>query len=67
VLARIAGEIAQADSNIMNVTMHDDAGESFVLSLTVHVNDRTHLARVFRAIRRVPQVRRIVRIKGTAH
>jgi guanosine-3',5'-bis(diphosphate) 3'-pyrophosphohydrolase len=67
VLARIAGEIAQADSNIMNVTMHDDEGESFVLSLTVHVNDRTHLARVFRAIRRVPQVRRIVRIKGAAH
>lgn len=67
VLGRIAGEIAQADSNIMNVNMNDDTSESFVLSLTVQVDDRNHLARVYRAIRRVPQVRRIVRSKGAHH
>ena len=67
VLGKIAGEIAQSDSNIMNVTMNNDASESFVLSLTVQVDDRNHLARVFRAIRRVPQVRRIVRVKGNQH
>jgi guanosine-3',5'-bis(diphosphate) 3'-pyrophosphohydrolase len=67
VLGKIAGEIAQADSNITNVTMTDDTSESFVLSMTVQVDDRIHLARVFRAIRRVPQVRRIVRVKGNHH
>ena len=64
VLGKIAGEVAQADSNITNVTMTDDTSEAFVLSMTVQVNDRKHLAKVFRAIRHVPQVRRIVRIKG---
>ena len=64
VLGRIAGEIAQADSNITNVTMTDDTSESFLLSMTVQVDDRKHLARVFRAIRRIAQVRRIVRVKG---
>jgi len=63
-LGKIAGEIAQANSNIANVTMTDDTSEAFVLSMTVQVDDRNHLARVFRAIRRVPQVRRIVRVKG---
>lgn len=67
VLGKIAGEIAQADSNISNVNMSDDATDSFVLSLTVQVDDRNHLARVMRAIRRVPQVRRIVRLKGNHH
>lgn len=67
VLGKIAGEIAQADSNITNVTMTDDTSESFVLSMTVQVDDRKHLAKVFRAIRRVPQVRRIVRLKGNHH
>ncbi|UOD49319.1 RelA/SpoT family protein [Orrella daihaiensis] len=64
VLGKIAGEIAQADSNITNVTMTDDTSEAFLLSMTVQVDDRKHLAKVFRAIRRVPQVRRIARLKG---
>lgn len=67
VLGKIAGEIAQSGSNIMNVNMNNDASESFVLSLTVQVDDRNHLARVFRSIRRIPQVRRIVRVKGNQH
>ncbi|AWB33279.1 RelA/SpoT family protein [Orrella marina] len=63
VLGKIAGEIAQADSNIIRVSSHDDA-ESFVMNLVVQVDDRNHLAKVFRAIRRIHQVRRIVRVKG---
>src|SRR5690606_14372849 len=65
VLAKIAGEIAQAESNIVRVSSNDDA-ESFVMSVLVQVDDRNHLARVFRAIRRIPQVRRIVRVKGSS-
>ncbi len=67
VLGKIAGEVAQANSNITNVTMTDDTSEAFLLSMTVQVDDRKHLAKVFRAIRRVPQVRRIVRLKGNHH
>jgi RelA/SpoT family (p)ppGpp synthetase len=64
VLGRIAAEVAQADSNIIHVTMHDDAMATVVLNLTVQVDSRRHLAQVFRSIRHVPQVDKIVRTKG---
>lgn len=64
VLSRIAAEVAQADSNIIHVTMHDDAMETVVLNLTVQVDSRRHLAQVFRSIRHVPQVKKIIRAKG---
>jgi RelA/SpoT family (p)ppGpp synthetase len=64
VLGRIAAEVAQADSNIIHVTMHDDAMATVVLNLTVQVDSRRHLAQVFRSIRHVPQVDKIVRAKG---
>ena len=63
-LGRIAAEITEADSNIMHLTMQDDASASSVLHLTVQVDSRKHLAQVIRAIRHVPQVQKIVRIKG---
>jgi (p)ppGpp synthase/HD superfamily hydrolase len=64
VLSRIAAEVAQADSNIVNATMHEDAIDTVMLNLTVQVDSRKHLAQVFRSIRRVPQVQKIVRAKG---
>ena len=64
VLSRIAAEVAQADSNIIHVTMNDDAMAAMVLNLTVQVDSRKHLAQVFRLIRRVPQVQKIIRVKG---
>ncbi len=64
VLSRIAAEVAQADSNIIHVTMHDDAMATVVLNLTVQVDSRRHLAQVFRSIRHVSQVDKIVRTKG---
>ena len=64
VLSRIAAEVAQADSNIIHVTMHDDAMATVVLNLTVQVDSRRHLAQVFRSIRHVPQVKKIIRVKG---
>jgi len=64
VLSRIAAEVAQADSNIIHVTMHDDAMATVILNLTVQVNSRRHLAQVFRSIRHVPQVKKIIRAKG---
>ncbi|GAA5235612.1 bifunctional (p)ppGpp synthetase/guanosine-3',5'-bis(diphosphate) 3'-pyrophosphohydrolase [Verticiella sediminum] len=64
VLGRIAAELTAADSNITHVTTQDDAVSSVILHLTVQVEGREHLARVFRYLRRVPQVQRIVRLKG---
>ncbi len=64
VLGRIAAEVAQAESNIVHVTMQDDSTSAVVVNLTVQVDSRKHLAQVFRAIRRVPQVQKIVRVRG---
>ncbi len=65
VLGRLAAEVTEADSNIMHVTMQDEPGASTaLLHLTVQVDSRKHLAQVIRAIRHVPQVQKIVRVKG---
>lgn len=64
VLSRIAAEVAQADSNIIHVTMTDDAMSAIMLNLTVQVDSRKHLAQVFRSIRRIPQIQKIIRVKG---
>jgi (p)ppGpp synthetase, RelA/SpoT family len=64
VLGRIAAEITAADSNIVHVTMHDDAVATIALHLTIQVDSRKHLAQVIRAIRHVSQVQKIVRVKG---
>lgn len=64
VLGRLAAEITAADSNIIHVTMHDDAMSTVSLHLTVQVDSRKHLAQVIRSIRHVPQVQKIVRVKG---
>lgn len=64
VLGRLAAEITEADSNIMHLTMQDDAAATGLLHLTVQVDSRKHLAQVIRAIRHVPQVQKIVRLKG---
>jgi len=64
VLGRLAAEITEADSNIIHLTMQDDAAATGLLHLTVQVDSRKHLAQVIRAIRHVPQVQKIVRLKG---
>ena len=44
--------------------MHDDAVATVSLHLTIQVDSRKHLAQVIRAIRHVPQVQKIVRVRG---
>ena len=62
-LARIAVAIAEAESNIVNVSMDDENAEQALLNFKLQVRDRRHLARVMRMLRRVPQVSRVVRVK----
>ncbi len=64
VLGRIAAEVTAADSNITHVTTQDDAVDTITMHLTLQVENREHLARVFRYLRRIPQVRRIIRVKS---
>jgi GTP pyrophosphokinase len=61
-LGRIASEISASGSNIAHVTMDDDAHAHAFLRFVVQVRDRTHLAKVLRHMRRVPQVVKITRI-----
>jgi GTP pyrophosphokinase len=65
VLARIAAEIADAESNIDNVSMDAQDGSQYsTVDFTLQVGDRLHLAQVMRALRRIPEVVRITRVKS---
>ncbi len=64
-LARLAAEINESDSNIVHVGMeetHD--GPMTELKFTVQVEDRVHLARLMRNVKRVKGVERILRESG---
>ena len=63
VLAKVASRIADADSNIDSISMDDDRRLYTSMLLVLEVSDRQHLARVMRAIRRVPDVNRIARLR----
>jgi RelA/SpoT family (p)ppGpp synthetase len=66
VLGRIAVAIAEADSNILNVHIDDEEAEVVVIHFKIQVRDRQHLARVVRALRRITQVSRVLRVRSTA-
>src|SRR5437773_1689752 len=63
-LADIATAIADADANIDNVSMEKPDGAGLIaMFFSVQVKDRKHLAHVMRAVKRVPEVRRIHRAR----
>jgi GTP pyrophosphokinase len=68
ILAKIAAEIAAADSNIAHVHMddpHRSADVKYaVMQFTLDVKNRMHLANVLRQLRRLPEVVRIARVKS---
>ncbi len=66
VLGRIAVAIAEAESNILNVHIDDEEAEVVVIHFKIQVRDRRHLARVVRALRRIKQVSRVLRVRSTA-
>ena len=65
-LAKLASEINDSDSNIVHVGMDESRREGPLTELrfTVQVEDRVHLARLMRNVRRVRGVERILRDKG---
>jgi len=63
-LANVATAIADAGGNIDNVSMErPDGGEVLAMFFSVQVRDRRHLADVIRAVKRVPDVRRVQRTR----
>jgi len=65
VLAKVAAEIAEAGSNIDNVSMEEGERSAYTnIHFTLQVTNRLHLAQLMRNLRRIPEVVRISRIKG---
>src|SRR6201987_1878233 len=63
-LARLATEIADAGANIEYVSMEHPDGDRVVnMFFNVQVRDRQHLAHVMRALRRIPEVKRVQRAR----
>ena len=64
VLATVAAAIADTGSNIEHVNLQERDGETSVLTFVFAVKDRTHLAKLLRRIRGLPQVMRVARTKA---
>jgi GTP pyrophosphokinase len=65
ILARVAAEIGESDANISNVGMDDDKDHLMThFRFTVQVEDRVHLARLMRTVRRISGVTRLLRDRG---
>ena len=65
ILAKVAAEITAADTNITNVhTEDDETGNYANMEFSIQVQDRAHLARVMRNLRRLQEVVRISRAKN---
>lgn len=64
VLGALMIKIAEADSNIINITTKDGGMNISKVHATIQVEDRDHLARVFRKIRSIKAIHRIIRVKN---
>ncbi|OIQ96913.1 bifunctional (p)ppGpp synthase/hydrolase SpoT [mine drainage metagenome] len=63
-LAKIASGIAEAGSNIDNVSVEESDGSAYAnIYFTVQVRNRIHLADLMRSLRKIPDVVRINRAK----
>ncbi|TFH12020.1 MAG: bifunctional (p)ppGpp synthetase/guanosine-3',5'-bis(diphosphate) 3'-pyrophosphohydrolase [Nitrosomonadales bacterium] len=63
VLARVAAGIAEAGSNIDNISMEGD-GAHTTIHFTLQVSNRQHLAQLMRSLRHIREVARITRVRG---
>ena len=63
VLAKVAAAIAEAGSNIDNVSIDEERGLYRTMLFTIQVQNRLHLARVMKSVRRIPEVVRLARVK----
>ena len=65
-LAKLASAISDVGSNIDNVSVEEPDGSQYAnVNFTLQVRDRVHLADLMRNLRKIPDVVRINRVKGT--
>ena len=64
VLASLATIIADLHSNITSASVQERDGRYSTARLTIEVQDRSHLARILRKLRREPSLLRVNRVKG---
>ena len=60
-LAKMAASISDAKADISDVRVQNQGGQHYQLIFKLSVNDRVHLARVIRQLRRIPAITRISR------
>jgi len=63
VLAKVASEIADAGANIDSISMQEDRDMFTTMMFVLDVANRDHLARVMRALHRLADVKKIVRVR----
>jgi (p)ppGpp synthase/HD superfamily hydrolase len=63
VLAKVASEVAEAGSNIDSISMDEDRAIFTTMHFVIEVANRRHLARVLRALRRLPDVQKLARTR----
>src|SRR3954463_1042421 len=63
VLARVASQIAEAGSNIDSIATAEDRALFTSMPFVIEVANRQHLARVMRALRRLPDVKKLARAR----
>ena len=63
VLARVAAEIAKAESNIDDIAMENE-GDYMQMHFILQVNNRHHLAQIMRGLRHLKEIAKISRVKG---
>jgi RelA/SpoT family (p)ppGpp synthetase len=63
VLAKVASEVADAGSNIDSIAMEEDRAVFTTMHFVLEVANRQHLARVMRSLRRLPDVKKIARVR----
>ncbi|MDO5102208.1 MAG: bifunctional (p)ppGpp synthetase/guanosine-3',5'-bis(diphosphate) 3'-pyrophosphohydrolase [Lautropia sp.] len=61
ILGRVASEITAADADILQVAMDTESELQATIRFTLQVQNRQHLAEVFRRLRRLPPIRNIHR------
>jgi (p)ppGpp synthase/HD superfamily hydrolase len=61
VLATIAAAISATDTNIETINTSERDGHTAMVHLLLNVRDRSHLARVIRRLRTLPEALKLVR------
>jgi guanosine-3',5'-bis(diphosphate) 3'-pyrophosphohydrolase len=63
-LADIAREVTLSEANIDNIQMTDKDAHHAVISITLEVKNRIHLAQILKRIRILTGVEKVIRLKS---